>query len=74
MTLLFLSLAGIIAIIVVIVSAKFIKAGFDARGEVKEEQRKDRIEEEILKAEAALPDLVNFSAEAARKVLEELEP
>ena len=41
MTLLFLSLAGIIAIIVILVSAKFIKAGFDARGEVKEEQRKE---------------------------------
>ena len=33
MTLLFLSLAGIIAIVVILVSAKFIKAGFDARGE-----------------------------------------
>ena len=47
MTLLFLSLAGIIAIIiVVIVSAKFIKAGFDARGEVKEEQRKEKLKQE----------------------------
>jgi len=46
MTLLFLSLAGIIAIIVILVSAKFIKAGFDARGEVKEEQRKEQLKQE----------------------------
>ena len=35
MTLLFLSLAAIIAIVVILVSAKHIKAGFEARGEVK---------------------------------------
>ena len=35
MTLLFLSLAVIIAIIVILVSAKHIKKGFEARGEVK---------------------------------------
>ena len=46
MTLLFLSLAGIIAIIVILVSAKFIKAGFDARGVVKEEQRKEKLKQE----------------------------
>ena len=46
MTLLFLSLAGIIAIIVILVSAKFIKAGFDARCEVKEEQRKEKLKQE----------------------------
>ena len=46
MTLLFLSLAGIIAIVVILVSAKFIKAGFDARGEVKEEQRKEQLKQE----------------------------
>ena len=46
MTLLFLSLAGIIAIIVILVSAKFIKAWFDARGEVKEEQRKEKLKQE----------------------------
>ena len=46
MTLLFLSLAGIIAIIVILVSAKFIKAGFDARGEVKEEQREEKLKQE----------------------------
>ena len=41
MTLIFLSLAVIIAIVVILVSAKFIKAGFDARGEVKEQQRNE---------------------------------
>ena len=46
MTLLFLSLAGIIAIIVILVSAIFIKAGFDASGEVKEEQRKEKLKQE----------------------------
>ena len=46
MTLLFLSLAGINAIIVILVSAKLIKAGFDARGEVKEEQRKEKLKQE----------------------------
>ena len=46
MTLLFLSLAGIIAIVVILVSAKFIKAGFDARSEVKEEQRKEKLKQE----------------------------
>ena len=46
MTLLFLSLAGIISIIVILVSSKFIKAGFDARGEVKEEQRKEKLKQE----------------------------
>ena len=28
------------------ISAKFIKAGFDARGEVKEEQRKEKLKQE----------------------------
>mgnify|MGYP000341196959 CR=1 FL=1 len=48
MTLLFLSLAGIIAIIVILVSAKFIKAGFDARGEVKEERKELKTIQEII--------------------------
>ena len=46
MTLLFLSLAVIIAIVVILVSAKFIKAGFDARGEVKEQQRNENVSQE----------------------------
>ena len=46
MTLIFLSLAVIIAIVVILVSAKFIKAGFDARGEVKEQQRNENVSQE----------------------------
>ena len=48
MTLLFLSLAVIIAIVVILVSAKFIKAGFDARGEVKDQEKNDKKNQEIL--------------------------
>ena len=46
MTLLFLSLAGIIAIIVILVSAKIIKAGFDTRDKIKKEQRKEKLKQE----------------------------
>ena len=46
MTLLFLSLAVIIAIIVILVSAKHIKKGFEARGEVKEQQRNENVSQE----------------------------
>ena len=42
MTLLFLSLAVIIAFIVILVSAKFIKKGFEARGEVKDQEKNDK--------------------------------
>ena len=48
MTLLFLSLAVIIAIVVILVSAKFIKAGFDARSEVKDQEKNDKKNQEIL--------------------------
>ena len=46
MTLIFLSLAVIIAIVVILVSAKFIKAGFDARSEVKDQIRNEDISED----------------------------
>ena len=46
MTLLFLSLAVIIAIIVILVSAKHIKKGFEARSEVKEQQRDESVSQE----------------------------
>ncbi len=46
MTLLFLSLAVIIAIFVIFVSAKHIKKGFEARGEVKEQQRNENVSQE----------------------------
>ena len=51
MTIVFLSLAVIIAIIVILVSAKHIKKGFEARGEVKEQQRNENVsqkDEDIL--------------------------
>ena len=46
MTLLFLSLAVIIAIIVILVSAKHIKKGFEARSEVKEQQSNENVRQE----------------------------
>ena len=46
MTLLFLSLAVIIAIIVILVSAKHIKGGFEARGDVKDQQKSEKRKQE----------------------------
>ena len=46
MTIVFLSLAVIIAIIVILVSAKHIKKGFEARSEVKEQQRNENVRQE----------------------------
>ena len=46
MTLLFLSLAAIIAIVVILVSAKFIKAGFEARSEVKDQKTNENVSQE----------------------------
>ena len=46
MTLLFLSLAVTIAIIVILVSAKHIKKGFEARSEVKDQQRNENVRQE----------------------------
>lgn len=71
MTLIFLSLAVIIAIVVILVSAKFIKAGFDARGEVKEQQRNENVsqkDEEILDK---LKDK-NLSEEDLKNLYEEI--
>ena len=72
MTLLFLSLAGIIAIIVILVSAKFIKAGFDARGEVKEEQRKEILKQEDEEILDKLKEK-NLSPEDLKKIYEDLQ-
>ena len=46
MTILFLSLAVIIAIVVILVSAKHIKKGFEARSEVKDQQRNENVRQE----------------------------
>ena len=72
MTLLFLSLAGIIAIIVILVSAKFIKAGFDARSEVKEEQRKEQLKQEDEEILDKLKEK-NLSPEDLKKIYEDLQ-
>ena len=47
MTLLFLSLAAIISIVVILVSAKFIKAGFDARSEVRDQKQTENLDQEV---------------------------
>ena len=72
MTLLFLSLAVIIAIVVILVSAKFIKAGFDARGEVKEQQRNENVSQEDEEILDKLKDK-NLSPEGLKKIYEDLQ-
>ena len=72
MTLLFLSLAVIIAIVVILVSAKFIKAGFDARGEVKEQQRNENVSQEDEEILDNLKDK-NLSPEDLKKIYEDLQ-
>ena len=71
MTLLFLSLAVIIAIVVILVSAKFIKAGFDARGEVKDQIRNENISEDD---EEILDKLKNenLTQEELKKIYDDL--
>ena len=72
MTLLFLSFAVIIAIVVILVSAKFIKAGFDARGEVKEQQRNENVSQEDEEILDKLKDK-NLSPEDLKKIYEDLQ-
>ena len=72
MTLIFLSLAVIIAIVVILVSAKFIKSGFDARGEVKEQQRNENVSQEDEEILDKLKDK-NLSPEDLKKIYEDLQ-
>ena len=72
MTLIFLSLAVIIAIVVILVSAKFIKAGFDARGEVKEQQRNENVSQEDEEILDKLKDK-NLSEEDLKKLYQNLQ-
>ena len=72
MTLLFLSLAGIIAIVVILVSAKHIKKGFEARGEVKEQQRNENVSQEDEEILDKLKDK-NLSPEDLKKIYEDLQ-
>ena len=72
MTLLFLSLAVIIAIVVILVSAKHIKKGFEARSEVKDQQNTQNLsetEEDVLKK---LKDK-NLSEEDLKKLYEKIQ-
>ena len=71
MTLIFLSLAVIIAIVVILVSAKFIKAGFDARSEVKDQIRNENISEDD---EEILDKLKNedLTQEELKKIYDDL--
>ena len=72
MTLIFLSLAVIIAIVVILVSAKFIKAGFDARGEVKEQQRNENVSQEDEEILDKLKDK-NLSEEDLKNLYKEIQ-
>ena len=72
MTLLFLSLAVIIAIIVILVSAKHIKKGFEARSEVKDQQRNENVSQEDEEVLDKLKDK-NLSPEDLKKIYEDLQ-
>ena len=72
MTLLFLSLAVIIAIIVILVSAKHIKKGFEARSNVKEQQRNENVSQEDEEVLDKLKEK-NLSPEDLKKIYEDLQ-
>ena len=72
MTFLFLSLAVIIAIVVILVSAKHIKKGFEARSEVKEQQRNENVSQEDEEILDKLKDK-NLSPEDLKKIYEDLQ-
>jgi len=72
MTLLFLSLAAIIAIVVILVSAKFIKAGFEARSEVKDQKTSENVSQEDEDILDKLKEK-NLSPEDLKKIYEDLQ-
>ena len=72
MTLLFLSLAVIIAIIVILVSTKHIKKGFEARSEVKEQQRNENVSQEDEEVLDKLKEK-NLSPEDLKKIYDDLQ-
>ena len=72
MTLLFLSLAVIIAIVVILVSAKHIKKGFEARSEVKDQQRNENVSQEDEEVLDKLKEK-NLSPEDLKKIYEDLQ-
>ena len=72
MTIVFLSLAVIIAIVVILVSPKHIKKGFEARSEVKEQQRNENVSQEDEEILDKLKDK-NLSPEDLKKIYEDLQ-
>ena len=72
MTLLFLSLAVIIAIIVILVSAKHIKKGFEARSEMKDQQRNENVSQEDEEVLDKLKEK-NLSPEDLKKIYDDLQ-
>ena len=72
MTIVFLSLAVIIAIVVILVSAKHIKKGFEARSEVKDQQRNENVSQEDEEILDKLKDK-NLSPEDIKKIYEDLQ-
>ena len=72
MTIVFLSLAVIIAIVVILISAKHIKKGFEARSEVKEQQRDENVSQEDEEILDKLKDK-NLSPEDLKKIYEDLQ-
>ena len=72
MTLLFLSLAAILAIVVILVSAKFIKAGFEARSEVKDQKTSENVSQEDEEILDKLKEK-NLSPEDLKKIYEDLQ-
>ena len=72
MTLLFLSLAAIIAIVVILVSAKLIKAGFEARSEVKDQKTSENVSQEDEEILDKLKEK-NLSPEDLKKIYEDLQ-
>ena len=72
MTLLFISLAVIIAFIVILVSAKHIKKGFEARSEVKEQQRNENVSQEDEEVLDKLKEK-NLSPEDLKKIYDDLQ-
>ena len=72
MTIVFLSLAVIIAIVVILVSAKHIKKGFEARSEVKEQQKNENVSQEDEEILDKLKDK-NLSPEDLKKIYDDLQ-
>ena len=72
MTLLFLSLAVIIAFIVILVSAKHIKKGFEARSEVKDQQSNENVSQEDEEILDKLKEK-NLSPEDLKKIYDDLQ-